>query len=209
MSHTGMPFQTRPFLWQLTCVLALFAFASAATQAQTSLRVRGTITGLEGDVLSVKTREGKDLKLRLSDKTAVAAAKALKLEELKPGDYVGVTTQAKPDGALVAVEVHTIAPTVKPGHISWDLQPNTMMTNGHVEGAVAKTSAGQQLTLKYGDKTQTVVVPPGTPVVTTTPADRTALKPGEYIFTSAAVEADGTMSVQRIQVSRDGVKPPQ
>jgi hypothetical protein len=38
---------------------------------------------------------------------------------------------------------------------------------------------------------------------------RSALKPGEYIFTSAAVGADGTMTIQRIQVSRDGVKPPQ
>jgi hypothetical protein len=199
----------RRIVCQLCSVLALLAFVSAATQAQTSLRVRGTITGLEGDVLSVKTREGKDLKLKLSEKTAVVATKALKLEDLKPGDYVGATTQAKADGALVAVEVHTIAPTVKPGHIPWDLQPNTMMTNGHIEGAVAKGSSGQQLTLKYGEKSQTIVVPPGTPVVTNVPADRSALKRGEYIFTSAAVEADGTMSVQRIQVSRDGVKPPQ
>src|SRR5688572_26260026 len=73
-------------LRQLAALAALLVFASAAAQAQVSLRVRGTITGLEGDVLSVKTREGRDLKLNLSDKTAVVAAKALKLEELKPGD---------------------------------------------------------------------------------------------------------------------------
>ena len=74
--------------------------------------MRGTITGLDGDVLSVKTREGKDLKLGLTEKTVVVAAKALRLEDLKPGEYVGITTRAGPDDTRVAVEVHTIAPTV-------------------------------------------------------------------------------------------------
>ena len=194
---------------QAALVLAVFMLIADAAYAQVSLRVRGTITGLEGNVLSVKTREGKDLQLRLSDKTAVIAAKAMKLEDLKPGDYVGTTTQKRPDGSLVAVEVHTLAPTTKPGHIPWDLEPGSMMTNGNVAGMVSKSADGQRLTLEYQGGSQTVVVPPGTPIVTNTPADRSALKPGEYIFTSAAVAADGTMTVQRIQVSRDGVKPPQ
>lgn len=188
---------------------ALLVFACAAAQAQVSLRVRGTITALDGNVLSVKTREGKDLQLRLSDKLVVVAAKALKLEELKPGDYVGTTTQARADGMLVAVEVHTLAPTTKPGHTPWDLQPGAMMTNGNVAGAVAQSAGVHQLTLEYQGGSQTIVVPPGTPIVTNTPADRSALRPGEYIFTVAAVAAEGTMTVQRIQVSRDGVKPPQ
>ena len=185
------------------------AFACTAVLSQVALRVRGTITGLEGDVLSVKTREGKDLKLRLSEKTVVVASKALKLEELKAGEHVGATTRPGPDGKLLALEVHTLPATARQGHFDWDLQPGSMMTNGAIEGTVAKTAAGQQLTLKYKEGSQTIVVPPGTPVVTNTPADRSALKAGEYIFTTAAVAADGTMTTQRIQVSRDGVKPPQ
>lgn len=194
---------------KLALLGALLVFACSAALAQVSLRVRGTITALDGNVLSVKTREGKDLQLRLSDKVVVVAAKALKLEELKPGDYVGTTTQARADGTLVAVEVHTLAPTTKPGHTPWDLQPGAMMTNGNVAGSVAPTSGARELKLEYQGGSQTVLVPPGTPIVTNTPADRSALKPGEYIFTAAAVAADGTMTVQRIQVSRDGVKPPQ
>ena len=208
-------FTQRPFpdsssmLRQVMALCALLVFASAAAQAQVSQRVRGTITGLDGDVLSVKTREGKDLKLKLSEKAVVVAAKALKLEDLKAGEYVGATTQPRADGALVALELHTLPPTAQQGHFAWDLQPSSMMTNGSVEGTVAGTASGQQITLKYKDGSQTIVVPAGTPVVTNTPADRSALKLGEYIFTSAAVAADGTMTVQRIQVSRDGVKPPQ
>jgi hypothetical protein len=98
---------------------------------------------------------------------------------------------------------------VKPGHTQWDLEPGAMMTNGNIAGAVAKSPDGQRVTLEYQGGSQTILVPAGTPIVTNVPADRSALKPGEYIFTSAAVAADGTLTVQRIQVSRDGVKPPQ
>ncbi len=52
----------------LTAVLAL---VSAAAQAQTRMFVRGTITSLSGNVLSVKSRDGKDLKINLAPKFGV------------------------------------------------------------------------------------------------------------------------------------------
>jgi hypothetical protein len=188
-------------------LLSALISASVAAYGQTNLRVRGTITAFDGNVLSVKTREGKDLQLKLDEKAVVVAAKSMKLEDLKPGDYVGTTTMAR-DGALVAVEVHTLSPTAAQGHRPWDLQEGSMMTNGNV-GTVVQSAGAHQLTLEYKGGSQKVVVPPGTPIVTNTPADRSALKPGEYIFTTAQLAADGAMTVQRIQVSRDGVKPPQ
>jgi hypothetical protein len=189
-------------------LLAIVGFVSAAAYAQTPQRVRGTITALDGDVLSVKTRDGKDIKLKLGEKAVVVAAKAMKLEDLKPGDYVGATTQKRADGALVAVEVHTLSPTTKPGHIPWDLEPGSMMTNANV-GAVVQSAGARELKLEYPGGSQTIIVPVGIPVVTNVPADRSALKPGEFIFTVAQVAPDGTLVVQRVTVSRDGVKPPQ
>jgi hypothetical protein len=200
--------ERRRFAVQLTLLFALLTFASAAAQAQTPARIRGTITGLQGDVLSVKTREGKDVQLKLGEKAVVVTSKAMKLEDLKPGDYVGTTTTKRADGALVAVEVHTLPQTAKPGHMPWDLQPGSMMTNGNV-GTVVQAAGGQQLKLEYQGGSQTIIVPAGTPIVTNTPGDRSALRPGEYIFTTAQVAADGTMTTQRIQVSSGGVKPPQ
>jgi hypothetical protein len=197
----------RRFAAGTALLLAVAGLASTAAHAQTQ-RVRGTITALDGDVLSVKTRDGKDLKLKLGEKAVVVAAKAMKLEDLKPGEYVGTTTQKRADGALVAIEVHTIPTTAKPGHTPWDLEPGSMMTNGNV-GTVGQSAGARELKLEYPGGSQTIVVPPGTPIVTNVPADRSALKPGEYIFTSAQVAPDGTMTVQRVTVSRDGVKPPQ
>jgi hypothetical protein len=184
------------------------AFVSSTVFAQVVLRVRGTITGIEGDVLSVKTREGRDLRIRMSEKLVVVAAKAIRLEDLKPGEYAGATTRTRGDGALVALEVHTLPATARQGHFGWDLEPASMMTNGAV-GTVGKATGGQELVIQYKEGSQKIIVPPGTPIVTTVDADRSALKTGEYIFTQAAVAADGTTTTQRITVSKDGVKPPQ
>lgn len=65
--------------------IALFfgtiALMSAATLAQNAVRVRGIITAFDGKVLSVKSREGQDLKIELAAKTTFPYVKALRLED--------------------------------------------------------------------------------------------------------------------------------
>jgi Domain of unknown function (DUF5666) len=185
-------------------VLALTV--SSAAFAQSTTRVRGTIARLDGDVLTVKTREGKEVKVQLAPDTAVAVAKAASLSDIKPGTYVGSAAMKRADGTLVAKEVHTLPPQAPAGHMPWDLEPGSTMTNANLVG-VAQSAGGQQITLEYKDGSQKILVPPGTPIVTFVPGDRSALKPGETIFTTAKVDADGKLSTQRIQVSKDGVRP--
>jgi hypothetical protein len=173
--------------------------------------VRGTITAFEGNVLSVKTRDGKDVKVELADKATAATVQAVKLSDIKPGDGVGATTKSGSDGKLTALEVHVFPasmPIPNEGHRPWDLEPGSMMTNARVTAVVQATS-GRELTLSYKDGSQKIHVPEGAPVVTAVPADRSALKPGEYVFFSAEHAADGKMTAAgRIQVSKDGVRPP-
>jgi hypothetical protein len=57
--------------------------------------------------------------------------------------------------------------------------------------------------------TQEILVPAGTPIGTTMPADPSFLKPGAYVFVATQVDAEGKMTALRIQVSKDGFKPPQ
>ena len=197
----------KPYLVALLAGALALATPFADAQQKTQ-RIRGTITALDGNVLSVKTREGQDLKVELTGKATVATPKAITLAELKQGSYVGVTTRKDGD-TLVAVEVHTLPPTAKPGFYPWDLAPNTMMTNANV-ASVAQVSGGQELVMEMKDGKQKILVPPGTPIVTATPADRSFLKPGEYVFFNADVGADGKYTTSaRIQVSHGGVKPPQ
>lgn len=187
-------------------LLALILTSTAAV-AQTNVRVRATVTAVEGDVLSVKTRDGRDLKVNLAPDASVVTAKAIKLEELPANAYVGVTAVKKGE-RLVALEVHTIPPTASSGVTPSDLEEGATMNNAILSGT-AKASGGNEITLQFKDKATKIHVPDGTPVVTSVPADRSALKPGVYIYTNARREADGRIVAQRIQASKDGVRPPQ
>jgi hypothetical protein len=191
--------------------IAMLALVAVGAEAQTLLRVRGTITAFDGSVLSVKTRDGKDIQVQLAEKAAVATVKAVSLADIKPGDGVGATTRPEPDGSLTALEVHVFPASMavpNEGHRPWDLEPGSMMTNARVS-AVVQATRGRELTLSYRDGSQKIVVPEGTPVVTAVAADRAALKPGEYVFFGAEEGADGKLTASgRIQVSKDGVRPP-
>jgi hypothetical protein len=193
---------------RIASALAVLALVATAVDAQQKpLRVRGTITAIDGNVLSVKSREGQDLKLYMPDDVGVSVAKAIKFEDIKQGDYVGATTLKQADGSLVAREVHYLPPQAKPGHTPWDLEPGSSMTNANVEAIVAATGK-RELTLKYPDGTQKIRVPEGVPLVRAVPGSRADLKVGEYIWTGAQVAPDGRITAARIQVSKDGVKPP-
>lgn len=186
-------------------LLFLMLCASVAALAQAPTRVRGTITSLDGDVLSVKSRDGRDLKIQLAPDLGVTTAKSASLAELKD-KYVGVTAINK-EGRLVALEVHAIPPQAPAGHIPWDLQPGSTMTNANLEG-IAQASGGNEITMNWKGGSQKILVPPGTPVVAFVPGSRADLKRGETIWTSARQEAGGKLLSQRINVSKDGVKPP-
>jgi len=183
----------------------LVGLTSTAAYPQVPTRVRGTITAVDGNAMTVRDRDGKTLKVMLTDKTAVAAVHAVKLSDIKPGDGLG------PGDARTALEVHVFPAGMavpNEGHRPWDLEPDSMMTNARVTAVVQATN-GRELTLAYKDGSQKIIVPEGTPIVTAMPADRSALKPGETVFFGAEKAADGTLTpTGRIQVSKDGVKPP-
>jgi hypothetical protein len=182
--------------------------ASAAVSAQTPMRVRGTVTSLEGDVLSVKTRDGKDVKINLAPNFTVSAAKAVTLADFGPGAYVGSTAKKNAAGQLVASEVHRLPPQAPAGHTPWDTAPGDTMTNANL-AKVVKAAGGNELTLEYKDGSQKILVPDGTPIVDFVPGDKSLLVPGATVFVGASVGADGKVTAARVAVSKDGVKPPQ
>jgi len=196
-------------LWQVVGLLTGIVLFASPAQAQTSVRVRGTIAAVDGKVLSVKSREGRDLKIELADNLTVAVAKAWRFDDIKQGDYVGATTTPGPNGTQVAVEVHALAPTVPEGQGPWDLQPGSTMTNANVTSSMVSGTGNRELTLQYKGSTQKIVVPEGVPIVRAVPGSRSDLVAGEYVFIGAQAGTDGALTAARIQVSKDGVKPPQ
>jgi hypothetical protein len=186
------------------------ALSSAVAQAQTRMFVRGTITSLDGDVLSVKSRDGKDLKVNLAPKFGVRYAKALTLADIKPGDFVGPASRKRADGTLEAISLQVFTPDrrgqVPEGHMPWDLEPGSLMTNAIIGGMV-QASNGRELTLEYKGGSQKVFVPEGIPIFTALPGDRSMLVKGAYVVIGAQVAPDGTLSAAGGTVSKDGVRP--
>ena len=196
---------------QLFLLAAIVVLASAPAGAQTQARIRGTITAVEGDMLSVKSREGQDLKMELAKDAAFSYMKKLNIADVKPGTPLGTSAVSGPDGKIVALELHLFPagrPVPNEGHRPWDLQPNSTMTNGMVT-AVVEAGNGRELTLSYKDGAQRVVVPADIPIVTSQAGDRSLLVVGEYAFIAANVAADGKMTAVRVQITKDGVRPPQ
>jgi hypothetical protein len=191
--------------------LALFLTISSASAQQPPVRVRGTVEAVDGPVLSVKSRDGSMVKVKLTDNVVVRAVVKASLTDIKAGSFVGVTGMPQADGSQKAVEVHIFPEAMRgtgEGHRPWDLQPNSTMTNANVDVAVAGVN-GPELTLKYKDGEKKVIVPPGIPIVTYAPSDKTELKPGAQIFIGATTKLeDGSLEASAVSVGRDGVSPP-
>ena len=77
------------------CLASSFAIAQPAQQ-----RIRGTITGLDGDTLSFKSREGQEMKVTLAPNVSIGAAKKIALADIKPGSFVGTSAVKGKDGML-------------------------------------------------------------------------------------------------------------
>ena len=106
MHHNQSRLIRRPAGW-LLAVVVLFGLMSAAAQAQTATRVRGTITAFDGHVLTVKTRDGKDLKVNIPENTSISSLIELQMDDIKQGSFVGVTAIKRgSEGAQYALEVH-------------------------------------------------------------------------------------------------------
>jgi hypothetical protein len=196
-------------------VLAAASFALVCTvlpaSAQETVRIRGTIESVNGDVYTVKNRDGAEMKVSMTDKPLFVAIVKSTMADIKPGMFVGSTGMTQPDGTQKAIEVHIFPESMRgtgEGHYDWDLKPNTKMTNANVEQTVGGVD-GQMLSVKYKDGEKKLLVTPETAVVTYVVGDKNDLKPGIKVFVGAGKkQADGTVQTSRITYGKDGLTPP-
>jgi hypothetical protein len=191
-----------------------FALSSVSAQAQ-NVRVRGTIEKLDGNVLTVKSRDGAELKLALKDNVRIAGVVKASVADVKPDSNVAITSRPRADGTLEAFELR-IAPAGQPFnsfHSEWDLMPNSFMTNGSLQTSITGVD-GQVLTVKYKivgkpDEEKKLIVTPKTIIATTVPGTKEDLKPGLKVFVAGAPKLpDGSLDVAAIQVEKE-IPPPQ
>jgi hypothetical protein len=199
----------RALIASLTVISVLATVAWA--QQPPPVRIRGTIESVDGAVMTIKSREGESMKVRMTDNVAVFGVAKTDLSEIKAGSYIGVSAMPEPDGTQKALAVHIFPESQRgaaEGFRPWDLKPNSTMTNATVAETVKGTD-GQNILVKYKDGEKKVVVPPGTPVVTFVAGDKSEVKAGAKIIIFGAVKKDdGMLEANRVNVGRDGIMPP-
>ena len=142
---------------------------------------------------------------------------ASNLSNVKEGTFIGVTTVKQPDGSERATEIHIFPEALRgTGEGSRMMAPNpgssaSRMTNGNVStsrmtnGAVAQSrmsngsvssTNGSNLVVQYAGGSQSVTVPPKTPV-TELKATSRSIAPGDQVAVLAKKAPDGSLTADK------------
>ena len=197
-----------------TIAAILLAAVSAAAVAQAPanppVRIRGTVESLDGQILTVKARNGESMKVKLADNFVVMGITKASIADIATGKFIGTTTVGQREGALVAEEVHIFPENMRgtgEGHYDWDLRPDSKMTNANVANVEAMAS-DRVMTVQYKGGEKKILVTPKTVVVSVAPTERSELKPGAQVFVNAQRQPDGTLAAPRVNVGLHGQVPP-
>lgn len=184
---------------------ALFAGIAAEAQAQ---RVRGTVTSASGNAIAVKTGDGGSVDIALGEKTAYVFAQPIAMSEIKPGDFLGVTSVKRVDGTLTAYDVRRFPKPTNPGHRPFDGGANQTMTNALVSTTV-NSANGRELVLTYDGGSQKVMVADTAAITSLTPGQRSHVVTGSYVNVLTESGADGKLTARAVEVRKDAPKVPQ
>ena len=87
-------------------LLLAMGTAAIAQQAATTVRLRGTVEKLDGNVVSIKLSDGASSKLTLSDNALIVGVVKASMADVKEGVFLGSAAMPQPDGTQKALEVH-------------------------------------------------------------------------------------------------------
>src|ERR1700759_4466761 len=187
-------------------VVSVLASSAWAQQSPTPTRIRGTIESVDGKTMSIKTREGTEVKVNMTDDITVIGIAKTSLSEIKKDSYIGVSGMPQPDGSQKAIAIHIFPETMRGANEGFrpvDLGPDPTMTNATVAQTVAGVD-GQVIDVKYKDGEKKVTVTPETAIVAFVNGDKSEIKPGAKVIIFGAVKKyDGSIEPNSIGVGRD------
>ena len=187
----------------------LIAFVPPAF-AQAPSVVRGTIAAVADSALTMKSRAGETVTVRLTPKTRLVEVVPASAADLKPDSFIGVAAVPDEGDTLMALEVHIFPEAMRgtgEGFRPFDLAPNSSMTNGVLNAKVGGVN-GDRLTVSYKGGAKTIRLPADAPIVAFAPGGKEDLKVGAAAIARGAKAADGSVDASAVLVGKDGLVPP-
>lgn len=173
------------------------------------VRVRGTIDKVDADNLTIKARDGTEIKVAITPTTRIQSLAKKSLADVKVGDFLASTGMKGTDGKIHAIEVRIFPQATPDGgrQFAWDLGSDSVMTNATV-GTVAEAPQGKTVHVTFKDGESEYSIGPDVPVLAPVPGDKSLLKPGLAVFLAGPKDPDGTVTAAFMYVEKDGIKPP-
>jgi hypothetical protein len=192
--------------WRALGAVAIALLFTTAVFAQQPGRIRGQIEKADGSTLSLKTRDGAMMDVKVADDARVAALVKASLADIKNDSFIGVAGMPRPDGSIEAFSVHIFLPAqrgvVADRHFNWDAKPGSTMTNAYVESSVTEKD-GQAVMVKFKEGEKKIIVTPATMITAVAPGNKDELKPGAQIIIMASDKApDGSVLAKTLYVGR-------
>src|SRR5215831_4875738 len=172
-----------PWVSRLAVLCLSSAFVLGASAQTPVAKIAGDVVRVDGQNLELRSKDGKQLRVELSDHLRLSARSPAGVDAIKQQAYVGATAVPQPDGTLLASEVHVFPESMRgtaEGHRLLPPEPGnaaekSTMTNATVTGVTGNKSSNTMtnatvsklspddssltMTLTYAGGEKTVVVP--------------------------------------------------
>ncbi len=164
-------------------------------------QVEGTITAVDTGAVIVATRNGSQVRIVVTGNTLVIQRKLVKLEDIKPNDFVGVAARREADGSLTAISINIFPPQFKDRvrATQFVMDTGNIMTNATVFQNVRRIE-GRMLYLILADGTAVIAVPKDAEVFRLTAINSSDLKSGMRVVVRGETGSDGSLIAATINV---------
>lgn len=157
-------------------------------------QIEGFVSTSDATSITVALRNNDKVRVTATADTRIILRATVQLTDIKPNDFVAVTSRREPDGTLTAVSINILPPEYK-GRMreaQFVMDSGNMMTNATVFQNVRKIE-GRTLYLRMPDGPSVINVPAMTDVFRLTVVKLTDLKPGMRVVVRGAGNPDGSL----------------
>jgi len=192
-----------PLALFLTLIATMLVPAALFAQSTTPPPgLTGVIASIQGKVITLTLSDSTQKTVVLQDTTLVLVREASAVDQIKPGDALGVTAH-RDSGALVATNINIFAPQMWSGAKKGQFPMNDvdLMTNAVVNSYVQGMN-GHTLTMVLAEGTSQITVPDGITVHRLVLASTSQLTAGLQISVRLAADPSGKLLATSISFDR-------